>query len=85
MSENMPSIFTKPRDYGLQQKQKQKTILERFKNQPTILKLPTPLTKTRQLNQSLQRNRRNIRTLLPLTNKQSNLRHFKPPSNQYKT
>lgn len=55
------------------------TILERFKNQPTILKFPTLLTKLRQLNQLLQRNRRNITTLLPLTNKQTNLRHFKPP------
>ena len=53
--------------------------LKCFKNQPTILKLPTLLTKTRQLNQTLQRNRLNTSTLLTNTNKQPQLRHPTSP------
>jgi hypothetical protein len=49
--------------------------LERFKNQPTILKRPTPFRKISQLNQIPHRNRRNITPLLPLTHKQPNLIH----------
>ena len=56
---------------------------ERFKNQPTILKLPTPLTITRQLNQLLQRNRLNTRTLLTTTNKQPQLRHLTSTQGKY--
>jgi len=52
---------------------------ERFKNQPTILKRPTPPTKTRQLNQLLQRNRLDTRTLLTTTNKQPQLSHPTSP------
>jgi len=49
--------------------------LERFKNQPTILEIPTPLTITRQYDQALQRNGLNSTTLLANTNKQPHLTH----------
>ncbi len=48
---------------------------ERFKNQPTILKLPTLLIIPTQRNQLLQRNRLYTRTLLTNTNKQPQLSH----------
>lgn len=55
--------------------------LKCFKNQPTILKIPTSFTITRQLNQTFQRNRLNTSTLLTTPNKQTYPSHPSPPFN----